>query len=197
MNRLKFEIRRKLLHLVLGSSILLGFHYEILDSLMLFGIILCGVITSIIEKERKLPIVSKMLDLFERPEFRTRFPGKGTIFFVFGALLAIQLFERDIALASIAVLTFSDAVTPIIGIYYNEKKNREKKFIVASVFGMCIGFLAARIFINPLYALFAAAGGTAADFFEFEINKSDVDDNILVPLAAGTAILLLRRFLGL
>jgi len=197
MKRMAFEIRRKALHLMLGLIIILGFYYGILDSLMLFAVILCGVIISIIEREKRIFFISKMLDIFERPEFRKKFPGKGTIFFVFGALLAIQIFERNLALASIAVLTFSDSVTPIIGIYYNEKKNREKKFVFASVFGMLVGFLAARIFINPLYAFVAAAGGTAAEFFEFEVNKSNVDDNFLVPLAAGTAVLLFKSLLGI
>jgi dolichol kinase len=97
------------------------------------------------------------------------------------------------ALASIAILTFADPISHLVGKCFgripsilDRRKNIE---------GHVVGFLAssaiALFFVSPLLAF---AGSFIAVTFEsmiIEVQKMKLDDNLIIPLAAGTAMYLL------
>ncbi|MFH1409623.1 MAG: hypothetical protein ABIH34_06965 [Nanoarchaeota archaeon] len=63
----------------------------------------------------KLPGIYWLLTQMDRKKDLTRFPGKGAVLFVIGATAAVMLFPKDIALASIMILSFGDAFGPLVG----------------------------------------------------------------------------------
>ena len=193
----RFEIRRQAFHICLGLIIVVLLTHNILNSLILFIILIAGILISILSKKFKIPVIYSFLKIFERKDTLKTFPGKGTISFLIGCLLVLQLFERDIALASIMILTFGDSVSHLFGWHMGRKKHPLNCFksIEGNIAGAITGFIGAIFFISPLPALLASFGAMTAEAVELKMNNKIVDDNIIVPLVAGTIIFLIRRFL--
>ena len=193
----RFEIRRQAFHICLGLIIVVLLTHNILNSLILFIILIAGILISILSKKFKIPVIYSFLKIFERKDTLKIFPGKGTISFLIGCLLVLQLFERDIALASIMILTFGDSVSHLFGWHMGRKKHPLNclKSIEGNIAGAITGFIGAIFFISPLPALLASFGAMTAEAVELKMNNKIVDDNIIVPLVAGTIIFLIRRFL--
>ena len=105
------EIKRQVFHLFLGLALAGLYYLDLLSPFAVFLGIICGVLISFISKRVDIPLISTFLDHFERKEMRKKFPGKGMIFYFVGVLLVMQLFEKDIALASIMILAFGDSVS--------------------------------------------------------------------------------------
>jgi len=193
----RFEIRRQIFHICLGLTIVILLTNNILNSLILFLILIAGILISILSRKFKIPIIYFFLKIFERKGVLKRFPGKGTISFLVGCLLVLQLFERDIALASIMILTFGDSVSHLFGLHFGRKKHPLNclKSIEGNIAGGITGFLGAMFFISPLPALLASFGAMTAEAIELKMNDKIIDDNIIVPLVAGTIIYLMRVYL--
>ncbi len=193
----RFEIRRQIFHICLGLIIVILLTNNILNSLILFLILIAGILISILSRKFKIPIIYFFLKIFERKGVLKRFPGKGTISFLVGCLLVLQLFERDIALASIMILTFGDSVSHLFGLHFGRKKHPLNclKSIEGNIAGGITGFLGAMFFISPLPALLASFGAMTAEAIELKMNDKIIDDNIIVPLVAGTIIYLMRVYL--
>lgn len=192
------EIRRKIFHILIGLVCLFLIYYEILTAFGLFLIIISGGLLSFISKRVDLPLISFFLQHFERKEERNSFPGRGALFLFVGFLLAIKLFPKEVALAAIAVVTLGDSFNHIFGQLFGHLPHswNPKKMIEGSLFGLCFGFLGALFFVRPFEALIAALAGIFIEIIELDLNKKHLDDNFLVPLAAGAAILLWRNFLS-
>ena len=192
----RFEIRRQAFHICLGLIIVILLINNILNSLILFIILIIGIIISILSKKFKIPVIYFFLNIFERKHTLKTFPGKGTISFLIGCLLVLQLFERDIALASIMVLTFGDSISHLFGWHVGRKKHPLNclKSIEGNIVGTFAGFLGAMFFISPLSAFLASFGAMTAETIELKMNDRIVDDNIIVPLVAGTIIYLMRTY---
>ncbi len=193
----RFEIRRQAFHICLGLIIVVLLINNILNSLILFVILLIGILLSILSKKFKIPVIYSFLKIFERKATLKTFPGKGTISFLIGCLLVLQLFDRDIALASIIVLTFGDSVSHLFGWHMGRKKHPLNCFksIEGNIAGAITGFIGAMFFISPLPALLASFGAMTAEAVELKMNNRIIDDNIIVPLVAGTIIHLIRIYL--
>ncbi len=193
----RFEVRRQAFHICLGLAIIILLINNILNSLILFIILIIGIIISILSKKFKIPVIYFFLKIFERKDILKTFPGKGTISFLVGCLLVLQLFERDIALASIMILTFGDSVSHLFGWYFGRKKHPLNclKSIEGNIAGSITGFLGAMLFINPLSAFLASFGAMTAEAVELKMNNKIIDDNIIVPLVAGTILYLMRIYL--
>jgi len=193
------ENQRQVFHILLGIAFIVLIYFEILTAFRIFVILILGVIVSLLSKKYKIPLVWQLLRKFERPSVIKKFPGKGTIFFFVGVLLVLRLFEKDIALASIIILTFGDSISHIIGMKFGRIKhplnNNGKKKLEGSLAGLIAAFLGALIFVHPLLAFLGALAGMVAEALQLQLNNNEVDDNIIVPLVAGTAMLLARYFL--
>ncbi|HDK27149.1 MAG TPA: hypothetical protein ENG48_08700 [Candidatus Atribacteria bacterium] len=192
----RFEVRRQAFHICLGLAIIILLVNNILNSLILFIILIAGILISILSRNFKIPIIYSFLKIFERKGVLKRFPGKGTISFLVGCLLVLQLFERDIALASIMILTFGDSVSHLFGLHFGRKKHPLNclKSIEGNIAGGITGFLGAMLFVNPLSAFLASFGAMTAEAVELKMNDKIIDDNIIVPLVAGTILHLMRTY---
>jgi dolichol kinase len=147
------------------------------------------VISSCHKKGMRIPIISRMLDLCERPEMLKKFPGKGALSFFTGSLLVVLLFKSwlSIAAASIIILALGDSTSTLIGkkfgkrlLFYNKKKSLE-----GSIAGFVIAFFGASFIVPPLVAMIGALVGTVTESLPLKI-----DDNIAIPLTSSLAMLL-------
>jgi len=193
----RFEVRRQIFHICLGLAIIILLVNNILNSLILFIVLIIGILISILSKKFKIPIIYSFLKIFERKDVLKRFPGKGAISFLVGCLLALQLFERNIAFASIMVLTLGDSISHLFGLYFGRKKHPLNclKSIEGNIAGAIAGSLGAMFFISPLCALLASFGAMTAEAVELKMNDKIIDDNIIVPLVAGTVLHLIRIYI--
>ncbi len=191
------ELGRKIVHMLIGIAALLLLINNIVTPLIIFIILIMGVLCSLLSLKFRIPILSFFLDNFERPEEKDKLPGRGIIFAVVGSLLALQLFERNIALASITILVFADPISHLIGKLFGKTKSflDKTKNIEGHIAGALISSLFAMFFVHPALAF---AGALSAMLFEaiiIEIQKIKLDDNLIIPLAAGTAMFLIVEFL--
>jgi len=113
------------------------------------------------------------------------------ISFATGILLTLLMFPTNTAYASIAVLTLGDGFACISGKIFGKTSlffNRKKK-LEGTICGFTCAFIGATLFVSPLKALVAAAVGMLA-----ECLPSPINDNLVTPLAAGAAIIILSSF---
>lgn len=194
----KQEIGRQILHIMIGLVTVFLIHTEILSPLAIFFIIIIGILASLISKRIKLPFFSYFLDRWEREENKN-FPGKGMIWFFIGVLLVIKLFTLDIALAAIMILTLGDSVSHLFGERFGQLNNifngNGKKLFEGTLAGTFAGFLGALLFVSPLEAIVASFAAMAVEVVKIDLNENTVDDNLVVPLVAGTVIFLMRMYL--
>lgn len=188
----EFEVRRQLGHAVLGILIVFLIYLDLISSGVLLVAVLAGGLLSLICLFTELPGVEPILLYFERPHHRKKFPGKGSFFMVLGALLAVVLFEKNIALAAIATMALGDSVTNIFGRYFGEVKlpYNKKKTIDGAILGVMAASLAAFFFV-PLNVAFV--GSLIAMFVETLDLKIgiELDDNVLIPVVAGAVMSLM------
>jgi dolichol kinase len=144
-----------------------------------------------------VPIISFFLDNFENKKDKQQLPARAVIFGVTGSLLALQLFPKNIALASISILVFADPISHLIGKVLGKTKHflDNNKNIEGHIAGAMVSSLIAMFFVSPYLAF---AGALVAMLFEsliIEIQKIKLDDNLIIPLAAGTTMFLITNFL--
>lgn len=195
----KQEIGRQVIHILTGLSLAALFYFDILSPTAVFLAIIIGVLASILSKRMKVPGFDFFLKHFEREEMKKTFPGKGMIYFFVGVLLAMKLFEKDIALAAIMILALGDSVSHLIGGRYGQLKNifngKSKKLLEGTLAGTVAGALGAALFVPVPEAILGSAAAMIAEVIEIDLNKNTLDDNLVVPLAAGTVMLLIRMYL--
>lgn len=177
---LKLELKRKAVHV---TSVLIVILYYFLP------------------KEAILPILTLLLILFLELEFiridlRLKIPFfhelyreaekdrlSGNVFFIMGAIIAISVFSKEIAIAAILMTTFGDASAAIFGkrfgrIWIPKLNNRAVEGCMAEfVVDLLIGF----IFLNSGLIIVVMAG--TATIVETVVDK--MDDNLLIPLFSG------------
>ena len=195
----KKEIGRQLLHIIIGVIVTILFYFNILSPLATFLLIIIGLLTSIISKRTRIPILSYFLERFERDEQKKKFPGKGLIFFFIGVLLVMKLFDKDIALASIMVLAFGDSISHLAGAGFGRIRNifngKSNKLFEGTFFGTLAGFVGAVIFVPIPEAFLGSLAAMIAEVIKIDLNEKSLDDNLVVPLVAGTVMLLVRNYL--
>lgn len=184
------EVRRQLFHIALGLLIVSLLNHGVIDSWILFWVLVAGIFISWISVHHRLPIISWFLDTFERKQVR---PGKGAITYFIGVILALQLFPTDIAYAAILILAAGDGVSSLIG-PFGKLKTRlsDKKLLEGTIAGSAFGGAAAIAFVTPFEAFTAATIAMLFEAMEIRFNQKLLNDNVTVPLVAGTVIVLLR-----
>jgi len=195
----KQEFYRQIVHLMVGVGTAILIYYDILSSLALFLLIVVGVLASLISKRKPLLGFSFFLHHLERKEQQKTFPGRGLIFYFVGVLLVVKLFPKDIALASIMVLAFGDSISHIVGERFGQIKNifngKSKKLFEGTLAGALVGFLAAAIFVPFTQAFLGSFAAMIAEVIEIDFNQQPLDDNVVVPLVAGTVMYLVGAYL--
>ncbi len=120
----------------------------------------------------------------------------GYIYYIFGSLVTVALFQPMIALTSMLMLSLGDAVSGLVGSVLMNANVREQNVrwrikplpIVASMFLACmvIGYLSSSITRLPweIY-LFGALGATLADSMALVVCNRGLDDNLTIPIFSG------------
>ena len=192
------ELKRQLMHIFVGLVTIALIYYDILSPFSLLLLIITGIMLSFLCKRVQIPIISTFLDHVEREEQRRKFPGKGTIFFFIGVLLSLQLFERDIACASIMILTLGDSISHMFGAQFGKIKNifngKSQKLLEGTLAGTLAGFFGALFFVPIPEAFLGSLGAMIAEVIKIDFNDTTLDDNLVVPLIAGTVMVLVGKF---
>ncbi|MFH1682375.1 MAG: hypothetical protein ABIA37_01125, partial [Candidatus Woesearchaeota archaeon] len=189
-------IRRQLFHLCLGISLTLLYYFNLIDALMLFVVVVLGGFLCLLCKQIRIPILDWFLRNFEREDQRKIFPGRGTLFFFIGVLLAVKLFEKDIALAAIMILALGDSVSHVVGRYFGRiKLFSQTKMLEGTLAGVVAGFAGAVLFVPIIPAFLGSLAAMVLEAVQIELNGRAVDDNLFIPLIAGTVIYLVLLYL--
>jgi phytol kinase len=177
---LKRELQRKVVHV---TSLLIVASYYILPKaavllIMTFFLILFLEIEFVrIDLKLKLPLFHKLYRKKEEDRL------SGNVFFLLGAIIAISVFSKEVAIAAILMTTFGDAAAALFGKRFGKTwipklKNRAVEGCMAEfVVDLLIGFL----FLNSWPVIIVMAG--TATIVETVVEK--IDDNLLIPLFAG------------
>ena len=193
-----FELRRQLMHIFVGVFAVVLLHFEILSAWSVFLLIIVGILVSLLSKRVRIPFFSYFLDKFERREDLQTFPGKGMIFLFIGILLVLKLFDKNIALASIMILALGDSVSHIFGAQFGRTQNiinRDgKKLLEGTLAGTVMGFLGAVMFVPVPEAFLGSFVAMLAEVVKFDFNDHTLDDNLVVPLIAGTVMFLVGMY---
>jgi dolichol kinase/membrane-associated phospholipid phosphatase len=188
----RFEVRRQMAHASVGVAIIFLYYLDMVSAGVLLGVLVAGGVVSMLSMIMDIPVVRTVLDYFERPHHRRSFPGRGSFFMVLGSLLAIVFFPKDIALASIAIMALGDSVTNVFGRYFGEVKlpYNPKKTVDGVLMGIGAATLGALYFVPFHVALVASVLAMFVETWDLKVFV-EIDDNILVPLVAGSVMLFL------
>jgi len=177
---LKRELQRKVVHV---TSLLIVAGYYILPKaavlliMTLFLILFLEIEFVRIDLKLKLPLFHK---LYRKKEEDTL---SGNVFFLLGAIIAISVFSKEIAIAAILMTTFGDAAAALFGKRFGRTwipklKNRAVEGCMAEfVVDLLIGFF----FLGSWPVIIVMAG--TATIVETVVER--IDDNLLIPLFAG------------
>ncbi len=189
----KLEIRRQILHVLYGITLLLLYNYQIIDTTLLLGMIIGGSVASLMIKKQKLSPLRKVLSLFERDHHLEQFPGRGILFFTIGVYLTLVLFERNIAYAGIMILSIGDAISNIVGRHFGKTKTKlnPNKYIEGNIVGIIFSIPAAYYFFPNFYGVLAACiVGMFLEIPNISIRDFEIDDNLLIPIGASFTLTL-------
>jgi dolichol kinase len=187
------EWGRKALHIALGLMLVPLLHLGLLDTWGVFYLLVVGILLSWAAQAWRLPLFGWLLENFERPSAVT--PGSGVLTYLVGVILAVKLFPPEVAYAAILILALGDGVSSLVGPYGRLRTRlSETKLLEGTLAGAACGAAGASFFLTPLEAGVAAAAAMIFETMELRLNRQLLDDNVIVPLVAGTAVLLLRKF---
>jgi len=186
------EFRRKTGHLFLGSLVAGGVWGGIFNGTFLFGLafFLLGFFLFLRDWHHDHSFWQKFLHFFEREEHFFSFPGKSVVLFFFGCAVTTTLFSREIATASICILSFGDSISHLFGRRFGRITtflHPEKKF-EGTLAGIVVGGLVASFFVPPASAFLAAAVAMIFEIPEIRVFRIHLDDNLVVPLSAALVL---------
>ena len=185
----KLEIKRQLIHALLGIIIVILLYFSIINATILFSVSAIGLILSFLSRKFNIPVIYGFLQIFDRKKDLENFPGKGAVFYVIGAFVVVLIFPKEIAMASIMILALGDSVSRLVGPYgYLKHPFHNEKFFEGAIAGAIAGFLGAVFFVPWLFALIAASISMLIEGIDLEIKGFKIDDNLLIPIVAAVVM---------
>lgn len=188
--KLVHEVRRKLIHLT-GLSVPLG--------IMIFGKIYTAAMIAVALIVALALEMGRLKGRIRLPEVRDQEQEKvaGYIYYIFGSLITVLIFQPMIAITAMLMLSLGDAVSGLVGSVlensnvrgYNQRWKVKPFPIVTAMFLAClaIGYLSSAITNLPFQVYLAGAvGATIADSIALIFRNRGLDDNLTIPLFAGT-----------
>ena len=108
------------------------------------------------------------------------------IFFALGIVLTLLSFPLSICGAAIAAFTFGDSTASLFGKRYGKTilPFNKAKTLEGSVCGFVFALLAAACFVQPIFALLAAATAMIVESLPLPL-----DDNLVTPLVTGLILI--------
>lgn len=119
----------------------------------------------------------------ERYEF-----AAAPIFYAWGIMLSLLIFQPPIGYASIAILTLGDGFAALFGGKFGRTRFpfNKTKCVEGSFFGFLLAFLGASFFVDPTRAFAGAMIGMLIECLPLPIS-----DNLTIPLVSGVALSIL------
>ncbi len=186
----KFHIRRKIIHVLAGLCfIILIRRFDIRKFLVIS--IIATYVFSVYVKSARPKFFIKLLKLFEKPHDIISFPARGAFFYLLGIFVVVEFFNKNIASASILILSLGDPMAHIIGVSYGRKRLliNKRKLLEGTLAGIFVGTLAASFFVSVPIAFFGSVFGMMAE--AIELKYLELDDNLSIPIAAALIMQLL------
>ncbi len=186
------EFRRKTFHLVCGTVIAALLWIGIIDGFLLAAasFFLVGFFLLVKEKHVRWRLLHHILSLFEREKHIEAAPGKSAIYFLIGSTFVALFFPLHIAVASVLILAFGDAISCLVGHHFGTITTplHPKKAIEGPIVAIIISSVVASLFV-PFQLAFAAS--TVAMILEmprWTIFGWHVDDNLFIPIVAAVVL---------
>jgi dolichol kinase len=129
-----------------------------------------------------VPIITVFTLRMSRPSERPHFVSN-PVYLAFGLILALIIFPKAVAYASIAIVAVGDPIAAYVGGRIGRLRIGRKS-LEGFVAGLVASVLVASLVVAPLVA---AVGSTAAMLLEL---SGAFEDNITMPVGAGAAMLL-------
>lgn len=133
--------------------------------------------------------VRKLAYKFERPGI----PFQGAFWFYMGCGIAFWIFPLPVATAACLVLAIADSLATIVGERFGSRRLLEGKSVEGTVMFFLTAVVIAFVF-SPGNFLFPALAAMAGELIPGLVPrlraKGLVDDNLLIPLFAGAALVL-------
>jgi len=185
----ELEIKRQLLHIFLGITLVLLLYFNLINATILFVIFILILVLSLSSKKFHIPIIYNILNTFDRKIDLEKFPAKGAVFYLFGAFLVVSIFPKDIAMASIMILALGDSISRLIGPYgYLKHPFTNRKFFEGVIAGAIAGFLGALFFVPWLLALSGSLVSMLIEGIDLRIKGFKIDDNLLIPVVSSVTM---------
>lgn len=198
----KYELARKLIHIIFGLFLLLLYRLDIFTLPVFYFLFFVGLAFSFfIKSKSRLNLFVKILTNLDKKNY---LPAHGMVFFYIGFVSLITfsaIFNLSFAyiLIPILIVSFADPASFFFGRLFGETKlpfNHSK-----TVAGTLAGILTAigiSAFIMPLhFAVITAISAMSMDMINIRVGRIEIDDNLLIPLAAFGAMLLFSSTLYL
>ena len=177
---------RKLLHL---AGIVIPVIYLLTDKqtalIVTAGVLVIDIILEALRIKGilKLPFIEQNMKKQERRRL------SGSFFYILSSFIAMALFEKNIAISSLFILSISDPLSSVLGSRFGRIRFLGKSLEGTLVFFFSSFFiLLAFSFTIPI----AVAGATIASLTEL-FSSWPVDDNLSIPLVTALALTLLTR----
>jgi len=183
------ELKRQSLHIFTGLVIVSLLYSDSIDVTILAILTVMALLFSIISLKFKVPLVNMSLEHMGREEEK-KFPGKGFFYYLLGSTLAVALFEKNIAMASILVLAFGDSFSRFIGQFYGRIKHpfSDTKVVEGWAAGIAAATAASSFLVVWYAALIASIVAMTIEAIELKLLHHTMDDNLLIPIIAGTVM---------
>jgi dolichol kinase/phosphoserine phosphatase len=109
------------------------------------------------------------------------------LYFAIGILITLVLFPAPVSSATIAIFALGDSTASLFGGLLSKKPLpfNKGKTLEGSIAGFFFAFLAGSFFVSPALALIGAAVAMTIESLPLPVN-----DNILIPLCTGLALML-------
>jgi dolichol kinase/phosphoserine phosphatase len=136
---------------------------------------------------KNLPVISAITRNAASPAELYEFTA-APLYFAAGILLTLLLFPAPVNGAAIAMFTLGDSTASLVGGSISKKPLpfNKGKTLEGSLVGFFFAFLAGSFFVSPALALIGAAVAMLIESLPLPVN-----DNIIVPLGTGLALLLI------
>ena len=157
-------------------------------ALMICVVSLLYSLSELLRMNRKnLPVISTITRNAASPTERYEFTA-APLYFAAGILLTLLLFPTPVNGAAIAIFTLGDSTASLFGGVISKKPLpfNKGKTLEGSLFGFLFAFLAGAFFVSPALALIGAAVAMIIESLPLPVN-----DNILIPLGTGLALMLI------
>jgi phosphoserine phosphatase len=145
-------------------------------------------ISELLRMNRKnLPVISAITRSAASPAELYEFAA-APLYFAIGILITLVIFPAPVNSATIAIFALGDSTASLFGGLISKKTLpfNKGKTLEGSLVGFFFAFLAGSFFVSPALALIGAAVAMTVESLPLPVN-----DNILIPVCTGLALLLM------